>query len=393
MMMIMVTGNPFVREYVNESIIFFGLGCILFFLYFGKTVKKDHVTLLGVQILALMLPTLLIEPNLENMMHYLKLIFLIVSVQIYMRLVDIYTFKGIYINIIYFLCLTSLVIYVILIAAPQLQDYLSVSYTNAGVGYKNSGLLIWHADSVELRRNYSIFWEPGVFTAIAVYALILGMDLKSSMSNKFFIVIVCSLLTSGSTVAFILVPLFVIHRILKHKNTKIRFSIYKLPLLVVTMMFVMFVWLGYAEIGNNPLDKFSFDNTSFYNRYLSLTTDYQIFSGSIMGVGPVEYFNHVEIYTGGVLGSSFNAILFSLAIYGLPFTLVTLLLYFYSINSMHIDRLAKYIAIFSIVIIFFTQALMYSILFLCFSVMYASKSSEQGYGRISSKGKKYSFQT
>ena len=249
----------------------------------------------------------------------------------------------------------------------------------SGIAYKNFGLLIWHADSVELRRNYSIFWEPGVFTAIAVYALILGMDLRSPISNKFFIVIVCSLLLSGSTVAFILVPLFVIHRILKHNKIKVRSSIYRLLLLAVAVVLVMLVWLGYVEFANNPLNKFSFENQSFNNRYLSLITDYQIFSEGVMGVGPDEYSNRVWIYSGEVLGSSFNSILFSLAIYGLPFTLVSLLLYFYSINSLHMDRLAKYIAQFSIVIIFFTQLLMYSILFLCFAAIYVATSSENRY--------------
>ena len=379
MIMILVTGNPFVREFTNVIIFFFGLGCILFFLYSGNRIKKDYVALLSVQIIVLILPIFLIEPSLENMTHYLKLIFLIVSVQMYMKLVDINTFKNTYINIIYFLCLTSLVMYLILIAVPQIQNYLPVSYTNAGIAYKNFGLLIWHADSVELRRNYSIFWEPGVFTAIAVYALILGMDLRSPISNKFFIVIVCSLLLSGSTVAFILVPLFVIHRILKHNKIKVRSSIYRLLLLAVAVVLVMLVWLGYVEFANNPLNKFSFENQSFNNRYLSLITDYQIFSEGVMGVGPDEYSNRVWIYSGEVLGSSFNSILFSLAIYGLPFTLVSLLLYFYSINSLHMDRLAKYIAQFSIVIIFFTQLLMYSILFLCFAAIYVATSSENRY--------------
>ena len=43
------------------------------------------------------------------------------------------------------------------------------------------------------------------------------------------------------------------------------------------------------------------------------------------------------------------------------------------------DRLAKYIAQFSIVIIFFTQLLMYSILFLCFAAIYVATSSENRY--------------
>jgi len=269
-----------------------------------------------------------------------------------------------------------------------MQDFLPISYTNTGIGYRNSGLLIWHLDSVELRRNYSIFWEPGVFAAIGIYALILGMDLKSPMSNKFFNVIVFSIFLSGSTVAYILLPLFIIYRILKYNNIKGSLSIKRLALLILAVVLVLFVWLGYGEMTNNPLDKFSFENTSFFNRYLSLTTDYQIFSGNILGVGLSEYSDQVWSHSGGVLGSSFNSVVFSLAVYGWPFTLVTLLLYFYSVASMPIDALAKYIAIFSIIVIFSTQLLMYSILFLCFSVIYASKFNSQKYESVSIKEKR-----
>jgi len=386
--MILATGSPFARGYINEIIIFLGFGFILSFFIYRARLSRNYILLLSIQITALMFPLLLIEPTLENIYHYIKLIFVIISVHMYLKLTSFHVFKYTYINIVYFLCLSSLVLYLILITAPQMQDFLPISYTNTGIGYRNSGLLIWHLDSVELRRNYSIFWEPGVFAAIGIYALILGMDLKSPMSNKFFNVIVFSIFLSGSTTAYILLPLFIIYRILKYNNIKGSLSIKRLALLILAVVLVLFVWLGYGEMTNNPLDKFSFENTSFFNRYLSLTTDYQIFSGNILGVGLSEYYDQVWSHSGGVLGSSFNSVVFSLAVYGWPFTLVTLLLYFYSVASMPIDALAKYIAIFSIIVIFSTQLLMYSILFLCFSVIYASKFNSQKYESVSIKEKR-----
>jgi len=316
----------------------------------------------------------LVNMNLVDLVHNSRMIFSLSVVLLYTSSTKYPEFRSMYLDIMHFLCMTSLVAYLFLRLFPDIQNALPIVYSETEVAYRSAGLLLFHDAVSTLNRNYSIFWEPGVFAVFIIYGLVLDLTSRNAVSSARFAALILALLTTGSTLAYIFAPLFLITRIRKFGNVT---SILNTFFLIAMLIFLALAWiLGVSDI--SPASKFEQGNYSFFMRYLSLTVDFAIFRESIFGVGLARYGEMVSAATFGVLRGSFNSLAYSLAVYGLPFTGLFLGLYMAAPKNLGLKGFEKGLAILAFLGIFFTQSLIYAPVLLC-SVAYSISERAQAH--------------
>lgn len=231
-----------------------------------------------------------------------------------------------YTNIITIIAVVSLVMYIFrnFLASHQagfpVVEGQEVSYTN---------LYIYLYCRELPNRNCAIFWEPGafaVFIGVAMYTTLI-----TNKKNKILklIVYIVALFTTQSTLAYTIILFAVLMYLVQRNNNA---SVFQKVLIGILMTSIVLLVMDEFDVFQNIQEKLFTGietNASSRARNIAQLIDLSVISKSpIIGVGFNEYFNQVRVI-GTLFGQNWtmaaNTFTFMGAIFGIPYTLVTVI--------------------------------------------------------------------
>lgn len=143
-------------------------------------------------------------------------------------------------NIMYFLCVYSLVLYVAFCLTPELVKKLPTVENTAGWHAYHAGFSTIYKN-VDI-RNQGIFWEPGAFQTFINLALITELFYFKTFRKRrvfiYLITIFTTFSTAGFITAFVLIYIFLLQSIINKKARKRENAM--LMLYVMTILVLLF---------------------------------------------------------------------------------------------------------------------------------------------------------
>ncbi len=231
-----------------------------------------------------------------------------------------------YTNLIFVIALVSLIMYFF-------RDFLGNHQAGfpivkgQSVSYTNFYVYLYCRELPD--RNCAIFWEPGafaVFIGIAIYTL-----LVNETNNKYLkiIILVITLFTTQSTLAYTII-LFTVIFFLLYKNRTL--NTYQRFLIGCISIIIVLLIMNELDIFKNIEEKLFTGlntNASSKARNVAQFIDMQIiYMSPLIGVGFSNYLNHVQTI-GAIFGQNWtmaaNTFTFMGAIFGVPYVIVTVL--------------------------------------------------------------------
>ncbi|RAP74011.1 hypothetical protein [Paenibacillus montanisoli] len=149
-------------------------------------------------------------------------------------------FVKIYTNLMYFISIFSLVVFLIVSLYPSILYFAPIVGQRVGVNVHNLFFSV-ALPGAEFNRNYGFFWEPGAFEVYLNMALMFELFLTTKVRRKYIIIFIATIATTFSTTGyFALVPIIIAY-ILKDKNYLLKnlriFKYIALLIIVVPLMF------------------------------------------------------------------------------------------------------------------------------------------------------------
>lgn len=291
---------------------------------------------------------------------------------------------------IYFICVYSLVIEIIVYIIPSIRfvfpivvntaNNSCVNFVFSGIGLENFG--------TPFLRNRGIFWEPGVFQIYLNLALIIYLFYQKKFSLKRIVVYSLGVFITFSTAGYIVYALIMLTYFI---NSKDFISINKTYRRLFIFAFsVVFLAVFFSEIGNvlygGIFAKFNMKNGSFLSRYNSIVADYYMVKSSPwIGVGMGSVDSLTEYYARLVLNvyasSNSNGIFYQFAAYGLVFGFTYLFGMFGFIKKFRISRFTKLCLGIVFLLMFFGERLEswfpYILMFYGYTAIFEKKNAEE----------------
>lgn len=265
----------------------------------------------------------------------LKLLFMTVSFLL-CTLMSFDKFANSFTKTIYFISLTANVYTMVAYIAPRLIRMLPVVVNTAGAKIYTcgfAGLLDGFVDG-PLVRTQGIFWEPGVFQMYINLAIAIELLYKASVSRKYMISFVISLILSFSTTGFIVCIWIVItYTYLLLKKSECSKDVLRKFAIVTVFFIVSVVVLQFTVIGDIVFGKiFDRNNENFGSmttRLAGVLVSIKIaLSYPLHGIGMSnmsEVFLNTAIELKDVLGGwthdNTNTLFYQFAAHGIPYGL------------------------------------------------------------------------
>ena len=356
----------------NYNIVFYlFVGLIIIYLRFTKIslVKLRAVAWPILVFSILIILTLFVNADFSATKSYAHLMLKIILASIIPLVIPFENFKEIYLKFVFFLSITSLLIYFIVLLYPGVLLLFPKISNGGAASYFNLGLAVYKIPLNNLLRNGSIFWEAGAFQVFINLAIALELRFYQLKHKKRLLVFILTIISTFSTTAFVILTIQFLFFLLYNKQSSKK-GTRLMPKIIIFSSIIMFLFSSLFI--DRVIGKFSDTNTSFLIRSVSLLTDIEIFNKApILGVGVSNYkilvkeiaFNNFNLD----LASSMNSITYSLAHYGIIFLSV---LFFYYLKSSNIlsnkNLILKwgYFAVF--LMLFSTSNFLLSFLFLTF---------------------------
>lgn len=144
-------------------------------------------------------------------------------------------------RIIYFLCIISIIIYFLYYIIPAIFNIFPLFVNKSGTIARNVLSIPIVLNSDPVKRNYGIFWEPGVFQFFINFAFLIDGFYSKKLSMKRFLVYSVAIFTTVSTtgiIAYILICLYYYIKIKKGsiKKVLIGFSVFMLLLFTIYLL-------------------------------------------------------------------------------------------------------------------------------------------------------------
>ena len=201
-----------------------------------------------------------------------------------------------YINIIYWLSLISIIIYLSCTITPGIKDFLINNIApyfislNAETAIQEGGginVLVYNfqvnstLDSVGLMRNCGPFWEPGMYAVFLDIALFFNLFIKQSAHKFFNVIILLSIITTFSTGGYVTTALIFLFYVFTRHNVLLK--IIGLIIFITVLIFTINLdFIGdkiatqfnSAEVGND-VSRFSAILTQF-----EMIKDYPLTGGA-----------------------------------------------------------------------------------------------------------------
>ena len=231
-----------------------------------------------------------------------------------------------YTNIITIIVVVSLVMYIFRNFLASHQAGFPVVEGQA-VSYTNFYIYLYCRELPN--RNCAIFWEPGafaVFIGAAMYTTLI-----TNKKNKILrlIVYIVALFTTQSTLAYTIILFAVLMYLVQRNNNA---GVFQKILIGILMTSIVLLVMDEFDVFQNIQEKLFTGietNASSRARNIAQLIDLRVISKSpIIGVGFNEYFNQVRVI-GTLFGQNWtmaaNTFTFMGAIFGIPYTLVTVI--------------------------------------------------------------------
>jgi hypothetical protein len=280
-------------------------------------------------------------------------------------LISFQHFVKIYLSIIIFLAISSLMIFLLLLVVePTWYRIFPKTVGLTGLEYFNLFIYVV-SDNGQVSRNNSIFWEPGAFQGFLTLGLLFEIYLYKLRRSKNVVILCLASLTTVSTTGYIILLILLTTTFICLKPTKIKKShlILGLPfvLLCIAFMAPLFFQSIFAKFGEN--------NQSSFIRLSSTIVDLTLFfESAFYGLGLSNYLTKVAETAYQLffleMGGSNNSITYHLAVYGV--LLVAPLLWMYAkFCSVLTQNTMQAVIIFIIIMITFsTENFLSSLLWL-----------------------------
>lgn len=344
-------------QVIKFSMIFF----VLYFLSRDVVrVKNDLVAVLCVCI-SIMLCMIV---NMDVLPGYFFKILSILFAYAFASKISLECFNKVFKRIFYYLVIASIVLYLFRLIGvplgflPVLQSAKTELYT---IGVANI-----YTNDFGFLRNPGVFWEPGVYAAYIVSALIIDYLCNKKIDIRYFIVLTIALITTFSTTAYIVYVVFCA-AILLERNSKLWIKI----MLFSVLCAVVFIVFTNANIYNQLFYKFDVTSrsASFADRWNSIEGNLLLWKESpILGAGltrSADFLYEFFIMKGQIKSfSNLNTILAGFSVFGIVYG-AFYLFYLVKFNlKQSISTLSKVLFLLTFVLILSSTGFQFSVFFL-----------------------------
>jgi hypothetical protein len=308
--------------------------------------------------------TMMLNGDASNYLSYLNFTARILIPFMVPLLISFQDFVKIYLRIIIFLAISSLVIFLLLLIDPNWYRAFPKTVGLTGLEYFNLFLYVVSDHGVGSRNN-SIFWEPGAFQAFLTLGLLFEVYLYKLRRGKNILILILASVTTVSTTGYIILLILLTATFIFLRPTKIKKShlILGLPfvLLCIAFMAPLFFQLIFSKFAEN--------NQSSFLRLSSTIVDLTLFFGSpFYGLGLSNYSTKVAETSYDLfsldLGGSFNSLTYYLAVYGILFVAPLLWMYVKFCRVLTHDKRQAAIIFIIVMITFATENFLCSLLWL-----------------------------
>ncbi|MEK5398940.1 hypothetical protein [Paenibacillus sp. FSL K6-2859] len=122
-------------------------------------------------------------------------------------------FINVYLKIMYFISVFSIIVYLIVSFVPSILNFTPVIGYRVGVEVHNLFFSV-ALPGAEFNRNYGLFWEPGAFQVYLNLALIFELFTKKTVRKRYVVGFIIAIITTFSTTGYIvLVPILLAYLI------------------------------------------------------------------------------------------------------------------------------------------------------------------------------------
>lgn len=316
---------------------------LIMILYKIKKIKLDiRKLILLLFIFSSILSTMSINFD-YDISHYIGIILTISLSYFIVILLDYNDLTDIYINIMKFICITSLIFFLLGVLNPQIINGLPTISLPHGQEYKNIYIYNYRYHSLATIqsgyfKNNSFFWEPGAYQAFINMALMLELKKYGFKRSKNILLNIITIMTTMSTTGYISLILILL------SNVDLKADIKKNLILSILMAIITIAVISNSEKLFSKFDKSSNNYVSFYTRIEGTKHDYEVWSNNNLLFGN-GYNNYILKQTFG----SANSITSSLAKYGFIFILSLAFLNYIFLKKVTSNKLQ--IVIYSVVLI------------------------------------------
>lgn len=205
---------------------------------------SEHITVQKAKIFLSLYLYIVVVLNIMRDNTYENYILLLVPIFIGFTVttsIDMKTIIAVFSNIMFFLAAYSLLIYVIALLFPGAIPRLPILGNRGTAAVVHDALFAVVLSNAENNRNYGIAWEPGAFALLLCIAAFYEMNMSKRISMKRVIVIIFAIVTTFSTMGYIVLAAIIISSVRKHKSLQNRstgaiLGILALSVLIITLL-------------------------------------------------------------------------------------------------------------------------------------------------------------
>jgi hypothetical protein len=265
-------------------------------------------------------------------------------------------FPRYFVNIMYFISITSLIFYALFIISPGFEKFILENvapyfrYKERNDFYKPHPNFIIYTMNIHdgnLIRNCGPFWEPGGFAVFLFIALLINYAYEKDLFSKKNLIFIITIISTLSTAAIItLVVFFFLLSIIKLRLTYV-FTTFVIVIPLFLVFFESQPFLKEKIIRDYEIAKSNNYDDKARNRFTSALLDIQTISERpFLGGGKNNemrsrkraYFTYLDHRNNGLTGFAAN--------YGIPYTLIYFWLMFRSLKRFYMftgnsERLAS----------------------------------------------------
>lgn len=310
--------NASIIKLANYSpMILFGFTVIACFVK-KKRIVLSAKTIITIFLCGSVLLTFIIKSAGDYIDSYVITIFLLLSALLLTTILPFEVFVHSFENVVYFLCVWSLVTFVLSLISPGIFSLFPKITNKAGLSFANTLFSVVQINT-STSRNFGCFREPGVFQMYINVAIMIHLIKNENIKINRFLVFIASIITTFSTTGyFTLLILFICVSLFKYNFSKK----VKALLLISLGLFVFLQLSGQSDqimyLINKP---FNNKDTSSLVRTASIVCNFQIWkSNPILGAGHTQtytlYQSLATIFSGRIINDNANTVMFLFACYG-----------------------------------------------------------------------------
>jgi len=269
--------------FIYSKYFFYTLFNIVFFIEGVKSPVTKHTAKIASFLIAMTIIILLssiLNSDLRN--GSFLFLYTLFTAALFSLRVDFQNFGSVYVRLLYFFSVISLIAYVINLIIPEIFNFFPTIQNYGGISFK---FFLFGSvfEGFNFARNLSVFREPGIFAIHLCFSLILQLFGNMFVNRKFLIVTIIALFTTLSTTGILVLGLMILFYIYRSRNLV---SIFYSTLLFVGLILLVIYFPQLFESVFSKLDSNSRDYASSFSRLASFYIPLEIIKENLfLGVG------------------------------------------------------------------------------------------------------------